>query len=177
MNPYVSTHPATAPYYREARVTLPRRQTACGMRHCCARRIDEAGGRRKLGCTSTRSAERQRIIGAEANRIAMLTRLCRAQAISFRRQKGHSSLRLPIKSLSLGVPKGPFSFAKENGPLDLHPCAVAGTPLPHSAGVSSILLINRQPKRQFDTKLLSLLSFLLILGPRLIIVRRHAEQR
>nr|DAV55485.1 MAG TPA: hypothetical protein [Caudoviricetes sp.] len=29
MNPYVSTHPATAPYYREARVTLPRRQTAC----------------------------------------------------------------------------------------------------------------------------------------------------
>ena len=50
-------------------------------------------------------------------------------------------------------------------------------PLPHSAGVSSILLINRQPKRQFDTKLLSLLSFLLILGPRLIIVRRHAEQR
>ena len=80
-------------------------------------------------------------------------------------------------SLSLGVPKGPFSFAKENGPFDLHPCAVAGTPLPHSAGVSSILLINRQPKRQFDTKLLSLLSFLLILGPRLIIVRRHAEQR
>ena len=50
-------------------------------------------------------------------------------------------------------------------------------PLLHSAGVSSILLINRQPKRQFDTKLLSLLSFLLILGPRLIIVRRHAEQR
>ena len=91
--------------------------------------------------------------------------------------KRHSSLRLPIKSLSLGVPKGPFSFAKENGPFDLHPCAVAGTPLPHSAGVSSILLINRQPKRQFDTKLLSLLSFLLILGPRLIIVRRHAEQR
>ena len=68
------------------------------------------------------------------NRIAILTRLRRAQAVSFRRQKGHSSLRLPIKSLSLGVPKGPFSFAKENGPFDLLPCAVAGTPLPHSAG-------------------------------------------
>ena len=40
MNPYVSTHPATAPYYREARVTIAWRQTACGMRLCCARRID-----------------------------------------------------------------------------------------------------------------------------------------
>ena len=46
MNPYVSTHSATAPYYREARVTLPRRQTACKMRHCCARRIVECSGRR-----------------------------------------------------------------------------------------------------------------------------------
>ena len=89
MNPYVSTHPATAPYYREARVTFPRRQTACRMRHCCARRIEQCLGRRKLVCTPTRSAERhpqgvcrirkaaepptaaqQRIVGAEANRIA-----------------------------------------------------------------------------------------------------------
>ena len=30
MNPYVSLHVATAPYYREARVTVDRRQTACG---------------------------------------------------------------------------------------------------------------------------------------------------
>ena len=52
------------------------------------------------------------------NRIAMLTRLRRTQALSFRRRKSHSSPRLPIKSLSLGVPKGPFSFAKENGPFD-----------------------------------------------------------
>ena len=29
-------------------------------------------------------------------------------------------------SLSLGVPKGPFSFAKENGPFDSHPCAAQG---------------------------------------------------
>ena len=34
MNPCDSTHPATAPYYREARVTVERRQTAYRMRHC-----------------------------------------------------------------------------------------------------------------------------------------------
>ena len=62
MNPCDSTHPATAPYCREARVTLARRQTACGMRHCFARRIEECHGRRKLSCTPTRWVERQRII-------------------------------------------------------------------------------------------------------------------
>ena len=51
-------------------MTLLRRQTACGMRHCCARRIVECRSRRKLVCTSTRSAKRQRIIEAEANRLA-----------------------------------------------------------------------------------------------------------
>ncbi len=63
MNPYYSPPIATAPYCREARVTLPWRQTACRMRHCFARRIDGTGGRRELGCTPTRWAERQRIIG------------------------------------------------------------------------------------------------------------------
>ena len=63
---------ATAPYYREARVTSERRQTACRMRHCCARRIVECSGKRILVSTPTRSAERQRMIEAEANRIAML---------------------------------------------------------------------------------------------------------
>ena len=91
MNPCDSLPTATAPYYREARVTLPRRQTACRMRHCCARRIVGTGGRRELGCTPTRWAERhpqgvcrirkaaepptaaqQRVVGAEANRIATL---------------------------------------------------------------------------------------------------------
>ena len=62
MNPYYSLPLATAPYYRGARVTLARRQTACRMRHCCARRIVETGGRRKLVCTSTRWAERQRVV-------------------------------------------------------------------------------------------------------------------
>ena len=70
MNPYVSSRLATAPYYREARVTFIWRQTACRMRHCCARRIVETGGRRELLRTSTRWAERQRIVGAEANRLA-----------------------------------------------------------------------------------------------------------
>ena len=76
-------------FYREARVTFAWRQTACQMRHCFARRIVETGSRRKLGCTSTRWAERhpqgvcrirkaaepptaaqQRMIEAAANRIA-----------------------------------------------------------------------------------------------------------
>ena len=91
MNPCESLRLATAPYYREARVTFAWRRTACGMRHCFARRIDGCLGRRKLGCTTTRQAERhtqgvcrirkasepptaaqQRIIGAEANRTAVL---------------------------------------------------------------------------------------------------------
>ena len=137
MNPCDSAPIATAPYYREARVTFVWRQTACRMRHCFARRIDECPVRRELLRTSTRSAERhpqgvcrirkaaepptaaqQRIIEAEANRLAVLTRLCRAQAFPLRRPKSHSSPELPIKSLSLGVPKGIFSFAKENIPFD-----------------------------------------------------------
>ena len=89
MNPCESLPLSTAPYYREARVTFAWRQTAYRMRHCCARRIDGTGGRRKLLRTPTRWAERhpqgvcrirkaaepptaaqQRMIGAEANRIA-----------------------------------------------------------------------------------------------------------
>ena len=91
MNPCESSPLSTAPYCREARVTVVGRQTACRMRHCCARRIEECRGRRELGCTSTRWAERhpqgvcrirkaaepptaaqQRMIEAEASRIAML---------------------------------------------------------------------------------------------------------
>ena len=70
MNPCISLLLSTAPYCREARVTFAWRRTACGMRHCFARRIVETGGRRELLRTSTRWVERQRIIGAEANRIA-----------------------------------------------------------------------------------------------------------
>ena len=70
-------------------MTVVGQQTACGMRHCCARRIVETGSRRELLRTSTRWADRhpqgvcrirkasepptaaqQRIVGAETNRIA-----------------------------------------------------------------------------------------------------------
>ena len=145
MNPYVSLRLATAPYYREARVTVARRQTACRMRHCFARRIVETGGRRELLRTSTRWAERhpqgvcrirkaaklptaaqQRIIEAEANRIATpnaaLPRYgqCNRQALQL------FELLACNGSLSLGVSKGSFSFAKENGPFVPLPCAAQG---------------------------------------------------
>ena len=112
MNPCISLLLSTAPYYREARVTVVGRQTAYRMRHCCARRIDKTGGRRKLLRTSTRWAERQRIVGAEANRIAVPTRLCRAQASPFRRHRSHSSPRLPINPFLLGV-QGGYSLSSE----------------------------------------------------------------
>ena len=117
MNTCDSTHTATAPYCREARVTFAWRQTACQMRHCCARRIVECSGRRKLGCTSTRWAERQRIIGAEANRLA--TPNAATPRAGSRIPEAQRSFKLWTAnlSLSLGVPKGPFSFAKENGPF------------------------------------------------------------
>ena len=117
MNPCESLPVATAPYCREARVTLERRQTACRMRHCCARRIVECSGRRKLGCTSTRWAERQRIVGAEANRLAMLTRLRRARGTFTSETSELFKPETANLSLSLGVPKGIFSFAKENIPF------------------------------------------------------------
>ena len=97
MNPCESLRLATAPYYREARVTFARRQTACGMRHCFARRIVETG---ELLRTSTRWAERQRTIEAEASRIAepmaVSVSNTATQAVAFRRQKAPSSPRLPI---------------------------------------------------------------------------------
>ena len=128
MNPCISLLLSTAPYYREARVTVVGRQTAYRMRHCCARRIDKTGGRRKLLRTSTRWAERQRMIGAEANRIAVPTRLCRAQASPFRRHRSHSSPRLPINPFLLGV-QGGYSLSEEREyPPFSHP-ARYGIPL------------------------------------------------
>ena len=126
MNPYVSLRLATAPYCREARVTVARRQTACRMRHCCARRIDECSGRRKLGCTSTRLAERQRMIEAEANRLAMLNAATPRAGSRIPEAQRSFKLWTANLSLSLGVSKGPFSFAKENGPFVPLPCAAQG---------------------------------------------------
>ena len=127
MNPYYSIPLSTVPYCREARVTLPRRQTACGMRHCCARRIDGCTSRWWLVCTSTRWAERQRVVEAEANRLAKLTRLRRTQAVAFRRHKGCSSLGLPIKRLSFGRSHRPFSFSGKK---------MGGVVLPPAGGIS-----------------------------------------
>ena len=118
MNHCDSKHSATAPYYREARVTIAWRQTACRMRHCCARRIDECSGRRKLVCTTTRQAERQRIVEAEANRLAMLTRLCRAQALHSGGKKLVQARDCQSKPFLLGGVRGLFSFlGKRIAPL------------------------------------------------------------
>ena len=110
MNPYVSTHPATAPYYREARVTFARRQTACRMRLCCARRIVGTGGRRELGCTSTRLAERQRIVGAEANRIAIPTAAKPRAGSCIPEAQRSFKLQTANLNLSLGGSKGGHSL-------------------------------------------------------------------
>ena len=137
MNPCDSTHPATAPYCREARVTLERRQTACRMRHCCARRIVETGGRRKLGCTTTRLAERQRIIEAEANRIAMLTRQRRAQVSDSASAAALRAARLQCE-FSLGGCKGGVSlFEKE--------ISLPYPRLPHQVGKNRNLLFQKEP--------------------------------
>ena len=123
MNPCDSTHPATAPYYREARVTFAWRQTACGMRHCFARRIDETGDRRKLVCTSTRWAERhpqgvyrirkaakpptaaqQRIIEAEASRVATLNAATLRASISIPEAKRSFEIETAnLKPFSWGI--------------------------------------------------------------------------
>ena len=97
-------------------MTFPRRQTACRMRHCCARRIDGCLGRRKLVSTSTRSAERQRIIEAEANRIATLNAAtprygqCNRQALQL-----FELLACNEKRLSFGRAPPVFFLGKENG--------------------------------------------------------------
>ena len=127
MNPCVSLLLSTAPYYREARVTFAWRRTACRMRHCFARRIDGCLGRRKLGCTTTRQAERQRIIGAEANRIAMPTRQRRAMGSAIGKHCSSSTCSLAMgKPFSWGIKRGIFSFVKENIPLCPPPCGYAG---------------------------------------------------
>ena len=128
-------------------MTFAWRRTACRMRHCCARRIVETGGRRKLGCTATRQAERhpqgvcrirkaaklptaaqQRIIEAEANRIATPN-----AALPRYGQCNRQALQL-FELLACNV--GPFSWGskgdilfprKENIPLIRIPCMVQGT--------------------------------------------------
>ena len=142
-----SVHSATAPYYREARVTVVGRQTAYGMRHYCARRIDETGGRRELLRTSTRWAERhpqgvcrirkaaepptaaqQRMIEAAANRIATPNAAtprygqCNRQALQL-----FELLACNGKRLSFGRSHRPFSFSGKK---------MGGVVLPPAGGIS-----------------------------------------
>ena len=116
-------------------MTVAWRRTACRMRHCFARRIDGCLGRRKLGCTTTRQAERhpqgvcrirkasepptaaqQRIIGAEANRIAALNAACRAQAVQSASAAALRAARLQCE-FSLGGCKGGVSLFEKEIPL------------------------------------------------------------
>ena len=147
MNPCESLPLSTAPYYREARVTFAWRQTACGMRHCFARRIEECHGRRKLICTPTRWAERhpqgvcrirkaaepptaaqQRVVGAEANRIAASNAApprygqCNRQALQL-----FELLACNGNFLWEGEREG-YLFSKKRYPsLSRAPCTVQGT--------------------------------------------------
>ena len=111
-------------------MTFVRRQTAYRMRHCCARRIDEYSGRRKLVRTPTRSAERhpqgvcrirkaaepptaaqQRIIGAEANRIAVLNAATPRAGSSIGKHCSSSSCSLAMGNAFLLDGRRPFSFS------------------------------------------------------------------
>ena len=135
MNPCESLPVSTAPYYREARVTFVWRQTACRMRHCCARRIVGTGGRRELGCTSIRWAERhpqgvcrirkaakpptaaqQRVVEAEANRIAA-SNAATPRYGQWNRQalQLFELLACKGKRLSFGRATPVFFLGKENG--------------------------------------------------------------
>ena len=155
MNPCYPLPIATAPYYREARVTLSRRQTACGMRYCCARRIVETGGRRELLRTSTRWAERhpqgvcrirkaaepptaaqQRMIEAEANRLATPNAAsprygqCNRQALQL-----FELLACNGKRLSFGRSHRPFSFlGKKMGGVWCCGAHAAFSPPPETGG-------------------------------------------
>ena len=155
-------------------MTFVWRQTACRMQHCCARRIVGTGGRRKLGCTSTIWAERhpqgvcrirkaaepptaaqQRIVEAEANRIATPTAAtpragssnrqalqlfellaCNGKRLSFGRAMpvfflgkengGRITRHLCRIDIRTCAKKEEFSFEKENIPLSRIPCTVQG---------------------------------------------------
>ena len=154
MNPCESLPLATAPYYREARVTIAWRQTACGMRHCCARRIVGTGDRRKLLCTPTRWAERhpqgvcrirkaaepptaaqQRVVGAEANRLAVLTRQRRAMGSAIGKHCSSSSCSLAMQTPFFWTVTPPIFFpGKENGGVWCCGAHAAFPPPPETGG-------------------------------------------
>ena len=154
MSPYDSFSFATAPYYREARVTFARRQTACGMRHCFARRIVECSVRRKLGCTTTRLSERhpqgvcrirkaaepptaaqQWMIGAEANRIAASNAATPRAGSSIGKRCSSSSCSLAMQTPFFWTVTPPVFFpGKENGGVWCCGAHAAFPPPPETGG-------------------------------------------
>ena len=122
MNPYYPLPIATAPYYREARVTAVGRQTACRMRHCWRSPHCGVPDRQELLRTSTRWAERQRVVGAEANRLAVLTRQRRAMGSAIGKHRTSSSCSLAMRIPFSWGSKGDILFPwKENIPLNRVP--------------------------------------------------------
>ena len=85
-------------------MTFARRQTACEMRLCFARRIVETGGRRKLLRTSIRQAEQQRIVEAEASRAATLNAATPRAGISIPEAKRSFEIETAnLKPFSCGI--------------------------------------------------------------------------
>ena len=72
------------------------------------------------------TAAQQRIIEAEADRVAVLTRQRRAQEVASASIAALRAACSQCQSLSLGVPKGIFSFAKENIPFARSPAGTQG---------------------------------------------------
>ena len=91
--------------------------------------------RRKLGCTDGRSAERQRMQEAEANRIATTMAASEAmpprKALPLPRRRTSSRSRLPME-FSLGGSKGGVSLFEKEIPLPC-PCSAGGAALPFTA--------------------------------------------
>ena len=129
-------------------MTVERRQTACRMRHCFARRIEECHGRRKLSCTPTRWAERhpqgvyrirkaakpptaaqQRMIEAAANRIATSNAATPRAGSAIGKRRTSSSCSLAMKIPFSWGSKGDILFPwKENIPLNRPPARCRENP-------------------------------------------------
>ena len=72
------------------------------------------------------TAAQQRIVGAEASRIATPNAATPRAGILIPKAQGPFKPETADQNLSLGGSRGPFSFAKENGPLVRVPLRGAG---------------------------------------------------
>ena len=94
--------------------------------------------RRKLGCTDGRSAERQRMQEAEANRIATTMAASEAmpprRALPLPRRRTPSCCKLPME-FSLGGSKGGISLFEKEIPLPC-PCSAGGAALPFTSSAN-----------------------------------------